>query len=302
MSKTVDSAHQLYYNCPAYPSVADVVASLEGIDRIARLTPAMLKGLVPDGPIAVEVYVDAVQAGSLRDNFIVRFIFGSEEAFNQWTTKLRQIMGIEYINGKFPFMGPVIEFAILGGLLFGMTRMAGCEGSGTGDGVSLRNAHHNVIINGASTFNISPEAFRAAMEVGAGNPLNLASNACKVIRPAKNAPGSSIMIDDDENIVLTPEVIADAPFRIDRSANDMVEETISGATIVIRAADLDKKKGWHIIVPDRCDKRLPAEIADGVDITRVAIGREIVADISVSYTIGDEGDRKYRKAKLLSLR
>ncbi len=302
MNKTIDSTHSLYYNCPVFPTVADVVASLEGIDRVARLVPGMLKGLAPGGPVSVEVYVSAVQAGSLRDNFLVRLIFGDEEAFNAWTLKLRQNMGIEYINGKFPFLGPLMQFAIVGGLFYGMTKMAGCDGAGTGDGVSLRNAHHNIIINGANTFNMDPESFRAAFEAGTGNPLNLASNACKVIRPAKSAAGTSISIDDDDNIVLTPEVIADSPSRIDRSPNDLVEVTVEGATIVIRAADLDKNKGWHIVVPDRCERRLPAEIGEGVDITRVAMGREIAADISVSYVIDDEGNRKYRKVKLLAIR
>lgn len=299
MSKIVDSHHTIYYDLPSAPTPRQVAESLLGLEKITRLVPATLSplGLAPDARI--EIYVDSVQAGSLKDNIFVRLIWGSEEQLNQWLTVVRQKTGLEMITNKYPIIGPTIALLVVGGLSIAAIRMFGRDGAGNGNIQELKNLQSSIVNTGTIVFGADEETVRTALEKGGGNVFNLASNAVKVIAPAKNTQ-ASITIDGDNRLVIPPAAIAAAPFRVDRSSAELQTSRRTNETIVIRALDLDKSKGWGVTVPSFSGRRLPAEISPELVGKEIPAGTEVSADIELSYTENDEGDRSYKSVKILS--
>ena len=299
MSKIVDSHHTIYYDLPSAPTPRQVSDSLLGLEKIVRLVPATLLplGLAPDARI--EIYVDSVQAGSLKDNFDFRLIWGDEEKFNQWMTKVRQITGIEQMTNKLPILGPALALLVVGGLGYGALRMMGHPGAGNGNIQDLQNLRSSIVNTGTIVFGRDEATVLSALEKGGGNVFNLASNAVKFVSPAKDTQ-TSIKIDEDERLVIPPAAIAAAPYHVDRSPGTLQTIRRTNETIVIRALDLDKSKGWGVTVPALTGRRLPAEIAPELIGGGIPAGEDISADVELSYVENDEGDRIYKAVKILA--
>lgn len=300
-SYALDSRHEFFYNTGALPTPQDVIDSLTGIPRILSLVPSVLKGLDLAGPYKVEVYVSMIEAGSLRDNIITRLIFGSEAGLDKWISLVRKKTGVEYMNDKHPIITPVFAALVGGGLVFAAQRMAGREGAGDGNIKHLRDVSNSFINTGAITLNVAPEDLRAAVGAGAGNFLNLATNATRAIAPAKRAEtqSPSVQIDGLGGFVIDSGSIKAAPSHVDRSVAEPVMEALATEDVSIRALDVDNlDKGWFIIVPRLSEKRLPLEVAVSVNPGDLQAGRTVNADIEVYYTFNDKGDRVYRRAYL----
>lgn len=300
MNKIVDSHHSIYYGLPFAPTPQQAADSLLALERIVRLVPATLLplGLAPDARI--EIYVDSVQAGSLKDNFRVRFVWGSEERFNQWLAKIRQITGVEQMTNKLPIIGPIIALLVVGGLGYGAFRMIGRPGAGNGDIQDLRNLKSSIVNTGTIVFGADEATILSALEQGGGNIFHLASNAVKFVSPAKNTQ-TSIKIDEDDRLVIPPAAIAAAPYRVDRSPAALKTIRRTNETIVVRALDLDKEKGWGVTVPALTGRRLPAEIAPALIGGGIPAGEEISADVELSYIENEEGNRTYKTVKILAI-
>ncbi len=305
MQCTLDSFHHVYYDTRVRPTPDDVVSSLVGLEKLIIRMPDVLRIILPGGPERVEVYVEQVQAGSLKENIFVRLVWGSEEALDQWITQVRRATGVELMDNKLPILGPVFTGLIVFGLGVGAGRMLNREGGGNGSVVNISNVTSSVISTGAGMLRIDEDAFAQALRDGAGNALIAATNACRVIKPAKrlDAARPSVLIDGNEAFRLGPEVIAEVPSHIDRSVVQPEQRVEENEEIVVRALDLDNgKKGWFVVVPRLFDKRIPMELDPEVNGASITAGKSTRADIELYYTLNDEGDRKYRNAYLRKLR
>jgi hypothetical protein len=299
MSKIVDSHHSIYYSIPFAPTPRQAADSLLGLEKVVRLVPATLLplGLAPDARI--EIYVDSVQAGSLKDNFKVRFVWGDEEKFNRWMTRVRQITGIEQMTNRLPILGPALALLVVSGLGYGALRMMGRSGAGNGNIQDLQNLQSSIVNTGTIVFGCDEATVLSALEKGGGNVFNLASNAVKFVSPAKNTQ-TSITIDEDERLVIPPAAIAAAPYHVDRSSGELRTIRRTNETIVVRALDLDKQKGWGVTVPALTGRRLPAEITPDLVGGGIPAGEAISADIELKYVENDDGDRFYKTVKILA--
>ncbi len=304
MAFSIDSTHSVFYNTSVLPTPDDVINSLAGIDKIAVRVPVILRELFPGGPVTVEVYVNNIAAGSLIDDFKFRFLFKDEAAFKAWAKKVRQKTGIEFMTVNYPVVSFVIICAVLFGAQYAATRMLGREGGGNSiSGISDNAAA--IINNGTLNMNISPAELKNAIEKGAGNMLNMSSNVCKMIAPAKrtDSTNATIIIDSNESLKITTATISETPIHVDRSVIKPEMIFLADTEIVIRSLDLDNiSKGWSVVVPGHFDKRIPMEVAPGVDMSKIPAGRRIKADIELYYTLTDEGDRKYKLAHLRKIK
>lgn len=299
MNKILDSHHTIYYDLPFAPTPRQVADSLLGLDRITHLIPTTLAslGLAPDARI--EIYVDSVQAGSLKDVLKIRLIWKDENQFNRWITLVRQKTGLAWLTNKHPIFGPVIAMLLVYGLNGGAIRMMGRDGAGSGNIQDLKTLQSSIVNTGTIVFGADEETVRTALEKGCGNVFNLASNAVKVIAPAKNTQ-ASITIDEDNRLVIPPAAIEAAPSRIDRSPAELRTIRRTNETIIIRALDLDKAKGWGVTVPLITGRRLPAEISPELIGEGIPAGKEVSADIELNYMESEEGDRIYKSVKILA--
>jgi len=304
MRYSVDSQHDILYNTRVLPTPSDVISSLTGVEKIVVRMPTVLRELFLGGPVSVEVYVENVQAGSLKEKLLFRLFFESEENFDEWARKVRQKTGVDFMIGMYPVFSLVLAGMVVFGASYACTRMLGREGGGrSASGITGNTA--SIINNGVIAMNIDPAHYKDAIFKGAGNMLNVASNACKLIAPAKRLDVSdpSIVIDSNEVFTITKEAIADTHKSVDRSVAEPEMILLEDTEIIIRSLDLDNaKRGWNVIIPSHFEKRIPMEVPESLNMSRAQAGTRIRADIEVYYTPTDEGDRKYKFAYLRNIR
>ncbi len=307
MTFSADSTHEFYYDTGGQlPTPDDVINALGGFDRIVRATPSVLRILMPDGPVGIEVYVSQITAGSLKETAIVRLIFGSEDAYERWLVMARQKMRIDKMMNAQPIITPVIAGTLAVGLFYATQRMLGREGGGgSGSTVNISNVQNSVINVGAGTFNVSPSDYLAAIKEGNGNLLNVASNACKIVKPVKRLDAGSPSLSLDGQVMLSTDTIREVPSHVDRSVAEPQMVFAENEDIILRALDLDNvKKGWAVVVPRFIDKRIPLSVdpALAYDVSKFSVGTRIKADVELYYTTDEEGNRKFKDAFLRKIR
>lgn len=305
MPKIFVSHHEVYYSNRLYVPIPQIADSLLAMERIVRQCRPVF-AMVGEGCGAFEVRLDleSLQSGSLRDTFLVKFIFGSEEAYDRWVRRLRELTGVQDLTHRIPVVGPIIVGAVMLGASYAVTRMAVRDASIPGTSVSIQNVRDSVILVGADALHIPAEQFRAAMERQTGNAFNLASNACKVIRPAKTADGNAeITIDGNDRLKIVSEAVRETPVRVERSPEEPLMRTYTNESVVIRALDLDSpKKGWAVVVHSISEKRLKMEIAADVDRTRLLHSGPLLVDIQVFFHQTEDGQEIPVSAFLQELR
>ncbi|MCY1309371.1 hypothetical protein D9M70_594610 [compost metagenome] len=89
--------------------------------------------------------------------------------------------------------------------------------------------------------------------------------------------------DGNPNIVIPKETVRVAPSSIDVE-RDKHEEALPDVDLHIRATNLDSTtSGWAGLIPGIIDRRLPLELAEGVDPKDVASKFKVRADVTVIY-------------------
>jgi len=304
MAYVFQSCHGLVYNTSLLPSTDDVISSLSGLERIACRVPDVIRIMIPGGPVTIEVYVSQIKAGSLIEDILFKIFFRDKEHFETWAKSLRKKTGVDLMSDKLPVLGPIITGMVVVGIGYGAYRMIGREGAGNGSTVHIENVSQSVINTGAVMLNMPPEVYLNAIKNGGGNMLNLASNACKIVKPAKRVEAvlPSITVDGNTNLVLTGGVIDEAPSHVDRSVVVPEMQLLQNEEIIIRALDLDNpKRGWAVVIPRFCDKRIAVDLAPSVDTARIIAGRRIKADIELYYVLDDEGNHRYKTAHIRAI-
>ena len=294
----IDSRHVLNYSISGLPTICGTSDSLIGVEKISRHLPLIFSSALGDIPMPqIEVYICSVKTGSQTEDFIFRFIFGSEKAKNTFIEQIRTRTGIKTMNKQLPLVGPTFMLLLLTGGAYAVGHMFGREGGTNGTTVHLEKCRQTVILQGASTLRIEPAAFEKLVHDKTGNPFNVASNACRVLSPVKHG-GGGLTVDGDNNLVITPEAVQELPQRLDRDSGQPLVDKLDNVVVNIRALDLDSRaKGWAVVVPSVSKKRLKLELDSGVDAS-VITGGITHADIDLYYGEDEEGNRFYKSAVL----
>src|SRR5437667_34349 len=75
--------------------------SLIALDAIVRRMPPILERIFPGTTIgSVELYVSKVQEGSLAEDFLVKFVFGSQKEFDTFLKRTRKKLGMEKLADR----------------------------------------------------------------------------------------------------------------------------------------------------------------------------------------------------------
>jgi hypothetical protein len=295
------SKHSLQYSGAERISIPEIADSLVGMDRIVRqLFPAFRIVMAEADLVAVHLDLDRLQAGSLLDIFDTRFIFKDKAHFERWATSLRKRLGVDALNERLPFVGPMIVAAIMIGGTVAVERMIGKDESIPGTTTSIQEVRNSVIILASSQINIEPAALEAIIHDNTSNAFNLASNACRVIHPAKLQDDASIIIDDSKELTIPPAAILETPSRVQRSTEKPGMVLMENEPIRMRALDLDNpKRGWAVVIPSVSrDKRIRLEVAQDIDRNRLLHRGPLMADIEVYYKDLPNGDQEPVRAFL----
>lgn len=263
------------------PSLQEVVDSLQGFDAIAKRFPKILSALL-DTPIkSVTVEVNKIEIGSLYDDLIVKFGFGGQEQMDLFIKEMHD----KFMNHKaVPY---VLFFALLiAGGIVAYNVIASDDASSS----TVINSNNTTIINMISAdVGKDPDAVRKIIEraIPRSDSIKLAKDSYKIFGAFGDS--DSLQFKNFDAYRLPKEVVDAFPSSLDFDSVQELKD-FEEVDVQIRAADLDSvDRGWAAKVPAVSDRRIKVKVANGVDVSKVQIGADVKADITVVYkTKNDE--------------
>jgi len=280
------ASHQIYYSTKNPIPISQVAESLLALERIIQRSPIVLEKLFDGVKIQkIHAYVERIESGSLTERIIVRFLFGSQEKFDDFVDKVSKGAGMEKLRET-----PIFPIIIMGIVLSG-AMIAHDNWGGPPENRTVIEANNNTIINlGAGMVDMDPVTFRAIVETAVSNRADLARDTVKIIRPAKSDKDSNIVFDDIPELTLASETIRAIPTYL---KDDISDESISDyekVEIEIRAIDLDSlKRGWAVKIPAVHEKRIPLQIDKSID-PEILIGKKFFkGDVTVIFKKDAQG-------------
>lgn len=277
------STHEVYYSNRELVPIADIVESLQALERIIKLCPRALEGATNVQIKRVEVFVDSLQSGSLLEKVVVKLVFGSEEALDAFLDKTREKVRQPGMPRNV-LIGAVVA-SVIG---YGAWLAATSQRSG---GATIT-ANNNVIVNiGAGQSGMSPDDFRAIIEAAIPDKKELATQAVRFFKPARADLKASVTLDKDDALSFPPAVIAETPIKVDFDKQADVKH-LRDVDLQIRATNLDSlKQGWAGLIPGLIDRRVRLQLDPNVKPTDVAGRFQVRADVSVIYKLDRSGNQ-----------
>ena len=292
----VRTDHQLYYMTEADIPVWQVSEALAALDSIVKTTPAVLESFFEGTSIDdVELYLRELRAGSLWEDFFVKFLFGTQEELDGFIDRTRERMGMDKLSDNSRILSAVILTLVLVGGSYAVTQFL----KNPEAAVHIE-ANNNVIISiGAEASGMSPEDFISIIRAAVSDERKLANDAIRVIRPAKQGEGGGLQMDGDASLSIDRETIAAIPSDVFPEQPDETLEDYRDVEIEIRATDLDShKRGWGVRIPVLSERRLPMQIDAMIDTSELAAGSRFRGDVTAVMRLSKEGDRVPRRIYL----
>ncbi|MEL0623850.1 hypothetical protein V6238_12180 [Marinomonas arenicola] len=291
-------SQKIYYSNKELVPVNDIASSLLALDYIIRLSPKVLHEIFPEARIyGIDVFISELKSGSIYEDLVVKFLFGSQEKLDIFVEQTRQKLGIEKIMNK-----PEILSTILLGLIFA----GGIHYLNKNDPTkekSMIEANNNTIIQiGAGLVDLSANDFQAIINnaVSGKDKDKLAKAALQVVKPAKLDPNASITFNSDSALQVNKEAIKQIP----RSFNETEEkveliEDYTNIELEIRATDLDSAKtGWAVAIPSMENKRVRLQIDPRINREALLDVRSIHGDTTIIFGY-DKNHKKVPKIVFL---
>lgn len=269
-----------YLDRETTPSLQEVVDSLQGFDAIAKRFPKILSKLLDVQIKDVTVGVNKIEIGSLYDDLVVKFGFGNQEQMDLFLEQMHE----KFMNHKaVPYL---IFFALLiAGGVVAYNVLAPDEAPMA----PVINSNNTTIINMISAdVGKDADAVRSIIEraIPHSDSIKLAKDSYKIFNAFGDS--SSLQFKDFQGYSLPKDVVKSFPSNSDFDAvNDLKD--FEKVEVQIRAADMDSvNSGWAAKVPVISDKRVKVKVSDNVDITKLQIGKNVLADITVVYKVKNE--------------
>ena len=257
---------RIFYNTKQPVAIHAVILALQGLEGLLKPVPAILATLTGVEFAKTQFLIESLGSGSLWEDVAVRFYFHDKAGLDAFVDKIKAVPGVK----------PVVTAAVVAALVGLGLQWA----SGGKPAPAIQATNSVIMINGAGTFNVSPEVFKSAVESAAkGNQKSIAENALKATVPVRSDAKSSVTFgaatqDAADLLTIPHNAVAEAPPRIEFEPNERVEKYTNTA-LEIRATDRDsKKRGWAGRLGTR-EERLPIEIDPAVSAADM-FGRETV--------------------------
>jgi hypothetical protein len=277
--------------------MATAMVAYGRIIEISAPVIAKLSGI--SDPFVVRVFLKEIRAGSADEGFINRFVFKNQKSKDAFIDWLRRVTLVEHLQEKNPTLGKLWAYILVGGAMFAVGRYGLPNPKST---VHIQDVS-SAIINVGGTINIPHESIQEAMSAGIRNKAVLATNAVKVIRPAKHDEHALIRVDNRDELTIPPEAIREVPSIIGEAEEIQQTKTLTAVQISVRALDRDStQKGWAAVVPSFSERRAKLELDPSVDSSVVARSEILCGDIEASYRLDQRGNEVPRRYTLLRIR
>lgn len=270
-------------------AVEDVVASLQGMDRIVRYNlPKALKALTGVKAEYAELLVVGLEDGSFIEDTVIRLFFKTPEDYHKFIEGIRKKYVSKDAEGNVVVKASAIVpvLAAISLVAVGYWLNDGKNNS-AGSLVNFSGNDNTVIVIGAEAYKSSPQEFQKAIEAAVPKlrPTQTAKAGVQFLRPAIAEPGAGVEIQDGRNSVpvVVPSTIKKLPAVIE--APDHTEDSsYQDVTVNIRASDSDSEaRGWAGTIEGLVDKRVRVVFSNSRDIPNALYRPSVRADVTITF-------------------
>lgn len=276
------SHHEVHWSTRDPVPIGEVAETLQALERIIKMCPKVLEEIAQVDIRDIQVYVEAIESGSLTDKIIIKIFFKDEASFDAFLDKIGEKVR------EMP--RSVLIGAVLAALL-GYGAWLAAKASNPAGQTTIANNNTTIINLGAGQVDLTPEAFRAIVETAVTDKKALTQNAVRLFKPARGDAQASVVVDGNPAMRFAPEVIAATPRQVEFEQQTQVEH-LRDVDLQIRAIDLDSlDRGWAALIPGRVERRVRLKFDPGISTLEVADKFSVRADVSVHYKLDNTGKK-----------
>ncbi|WP_321276928.1 hypothetical protein [Thiomicrorhabdus indica] len=287
--------HQEFYYSTLEPvPVDDVISSLQGLKVLLSSSPGIIQGFIPDIDIqGVEIYVEEIRDGSLRDTLKIDLLFGGEEHYQNFRNMVQRWSAKKYkYDPNDPeqvemyereLMIRFLSFVAAALLASGITYAIATSNADQSAQTTV-NVHDNTIINfGAGEFDMNGDQIRAIIkEATFDKQKDIAQAAIKAVKPVKQDEQATLDISGISEISIPQEVAKVVPEKYTAPMPTEQTTEYENVDIVVYASDIGKRrKVWAGIVPGVVDDRVKFKLADDLDPAKIHGNLRFKSNVSV---------------------
>lgn len=288
MSAVLVSKHELHFSNRNSIPIAEIAQSLLALDKTIRVSCGAFNALIFDDAVErMEVELSRLEAGSLSDNFILRFFFKDEAQLNRFIEQWRDRLHIGELMEKHPVIGTVLMLTLSYGLVLAAQKFGSQEKP-----VHIENSFNNAVVAAGDVLNLDPETIRKKLSDGVTAKDWLANRAAKLVHPAKLDARAEVRMDNYEPI--PPEALLEVPSMTSEGAEETVE-ILTNVEIRVRALDLDnRKKGWWAIMESVGDRRIRLQLDPSVNPHDLLRSDVVRVNAELISTLDEDGEKTER--------
>lgn len=267
----VTTTYTINYKTKNPAPIKDVIESLRNVEAILYRTPKFIEAAYKDLKVVdVQVYVGSLQTGSLREDFIVKYVFRSRKNYE----KAKEVVGQILEDNE--AMKILVALGVGSMVTFGaMTAL------GTGNKLPSIEAYNNTIVNIGGEVKLTADDISGILS-GIRDKKALAKESVGVVSVAKADPDAEIEMSGVDALTMRSNVLREMPEDYTPPEPDTRDAHYPNAPLIIYASDREKKNTvWAGLVPGIVDKRVRFELMDDVDPVDLHGKTDIRAEIKV---------------------
>lgn len=269
---TLETDYTINYTTKYPVPIDEIINSLKHLERILYKTPDFLeKAYAGIQIVDVQIYVSSLQSGSLKEKFLVKFVFKGKENYE----KAQEV--IEKIMEDSTAVRTIVAIGVGALITYGVMQA-------TSDAPPSKHveAYNNTIINIGGEVDLKAEDVVAVLK-SVKDKKQLAKSAIEIVKPAKNDPGSKIEMSDKVELTIDSDYVRSVPSEYEPPVPDEKEEKYTNVKVLIFASDRDSnEKNWAGSVPDLVDKRVKFILGEDVDPRKLHGRTSVRADIAIT--------------------
>lgn len=252
--------------------IDDIISSLRAYEGLIKRTPAFLEKHYQGIKILeTHVFVSTIESGSLIEKFIIRYVFKTEDNYNETKQLAEKIMGDNET------VKTIVAMGVGAAIMYGASSLLPANAP-----ANNITAYNNTIINVGGTVEMSSADIKAILD-STSDKKTLAKQAVAAIQPAKKDSNASIEIEGQQILTINKETIAEAPDEYNLEPPAERTKLYQNVDIAIFASDRDNMdKGWAGVVNGIIDHRVKFIISDAVDPKKLHGRINMKADIEVT--------------------
>lgn len=278
--------YKFLYNTREPVTAAALAESLAAIDALAAKAPAVLKTIVPRiGRIDAQLLVTHIAIGSYDEHFLFRLVFGKGKVAERKLEALRKKLKLDKMNPT-----QLAALLLSGVIIYGVWQFSQSDKSAS---IHIENSFNSI----GGKLNMSGEEIAAILDSAIRNKEDLRRQTVKLIRPAGlSETGELTIAGEDIQLTLPPKALDVVPVSYSKAEPNEPEELLVKVPAVIRALDLDRPgQGWAGILPEISERRLPVELAEGVNPLSITPGKITYLDVNLIHSVDHHGNKSPKR-------